>query len=310
MRYIAALRNRPMAIHTDSANAQHYEVGTGVLKACLGPRMKYSCCLYPQGSETLAQAEVHMLDTYVEKAEIEDGMRILDLGCGWGSASLFLAELFPNSQIVAFSNSKTQRQYIDAEARRMGFDNLKVITGDVVSYEFEPSSFDRVVSIELFEHMKNYQLLMAKIARALKPDGKLFVHIFAHKESPYDFEDGWMSTHFFTGGTMPSADLLHFFQEDLTLIQQWWVSGNHYAKTCEDWLSKMNANKKEIWPSLEETYGKDEAGKWFHRWQIFYMACAELFAWQGGDTWGVCHYLFHKRIAEGHGDYSTSKDSN
>jgi cation-transporting ATPase 13A2 len=154
----------------------------------------------------------------------------------------------------------------------------------VVTYEFEMGTFDRVLSIELFEHMKNYQLLMAKVAKALKPQGKLFVHIFAHKESPYDFEEGWMSTHFFTGGTMPSADLLHFFQDDLTLQQQWWVSGKHYAKTCEDWLTKMNASKKEIWPFLEETYGKESTAMWFYRWQIFYMACA----------WGVCHYLFVK----------------
>lgn len=214
--------------------------------------------------------------------------------CGWGSASLYLAELFPNSTITAFSNSQTQRAYIEGEASQKGLSNLKVITGDVVTYDFEAGTFDRVISIELFEHMKNYQLLMAKIARALKPQGKLFVHIFAHKESPYDFEEGWMSTHFFTGGTMPSADLLHFFQDDLALQHRWWVSGKHYAKTCEDWLAKMNASKTEIWPFLEETYGREKTAMWFYRWQIFYMACAELFAYEGGDTWGVCHYLFVK----------------
>jgi len=169
-----------------------------------------------------------------------------------------------------------------------------VITGDVVTYNFEPETFDRVISIELFERMKNYQLLLAKVAKALILQGRLFVHIFAHKESPYDFEDGWMSTHFFTGGTMPSVDLLHFFQDDLTLQQQWWISGKHYARTCEDWLAEMNAGKKEIWPFLEETYGKENTAMWFYRWQIFYMACAELFAYKGGDTWGVCHYFFVK----------------
>ena len=303
MSYIAALRERPIAIHTDSANTQHYEVDTSVLQACLGPRMKYSCCLYPQGQETLAQAEIAMLEDYVGKAGLVDGMSILDLGCGWGSASLYLAERFPGSKVVAFSNSRTQRVYIEGEAERRGLKNVAVITGDVVTYEFEPEIFDRVISIELFEHMKNYRLLMAKVAKALKPGGKLFVHIFAHKESPYDFEEGWMSTHFFTGGTMPSADLLHFFQEDLTLKTQWWVSGKHYAKTCEDWLAKMNASKKEIWPGLEKTYGKDQAAKWFYRWQIFYMACAELFAWEGGQTWGVCHYLFEKPGKTGQGEY-------
>ena len=191
---------------------------------------------------------------------------------------------------------------------------MNVITGDVVSYEFEKAVYDRVISIELFEHMKNYELLMAKIARALKPQGKLFVHIFSHKTTPYDFEDGWMSTHFFTGGTMPSADLLHYFQSDLILEEQWWVNGKNYAKTCEvsdsekvrpliariadigtqDWLTKMNQNKGDIWPHLEDTYGKNNAAMWFYRWQIFYMACAELFAYENGETWGVSHYVFKK----------------
>jgi len=184
-----------------------------------------------------------------------------------------------------------------------GLANLKVVTGDVVSYEFTPDAFDRVVSIELFEHMKNYKLLMRKLARTLRPRGKLFVHIFTHKDSPYDFEEGWMSTHFFTGGTMPSADLLHFFQDDLTLQKQWWVSGKHYAQTCEDWLSKMNASKQEIWPGLEDTYGKDKAAMWFYRWQIFYMACAELFAYERGDTWGVSHYLFERSSHGKQGEY-------
>ncbi len=292
--------------------------------------MKYSSCLYPTASETLAQAEMAMLELYVERAELHDGMRILDLGCvdlfdvsilipmltpyscGWGSAALYFAEIFPNSSIVAFSNSKTQKEHIETQVKAKGLMNLEVITGDVVEYEFEPLSFDRVVSIELFEHMKNYELLMAKVSRALKPSGKLFVHLFSHKSTPYDFEDGWMSTHFFSGGTMPSTDLLHYFQTDLKLQEQWWVSGKHYARTCEvgqiilssvdtpgltadqEWLSNMNANKQEVWFHLEETYGKNDAARWFYRWQIFYMACAELFAFKGGDTWGVSHYLFMK----------------
>ena len=293
--YITGLRQLPMAIHTDAANTQHYEVGTSVLQACLGPRMKYSCCLYPTGTETLAQAEVAMMETYVEKAGVENGMKILDLGCGWGSLSLYLAERFDQAKVIAFSNSRTQRKYIEAQAQRKGLKNLQVLTGNVVSYEFDAGSFDRVVSIELFEHMKNYALLMRKVSRALRPGGKLFLHIFAHRDTPYDFEDGWMTEHFFTGGTMPSADLLHFFQEDLFLTRQWWVSGTHYARTCEDWLSKMNASRKEIWPGLEQTYGKDQAAKWFYRWQVFYLACAELFNWEAGDTWGVSHYLFEKK---------------
>lgn len=218
--------------------------------------------------------------------------------CGWGSLSLYLAEIFPNSKITAFSNSKTQKQYIDATASKKGLSNLEVVTGDIATYEFRGTNldgqFDRVLSIELFEHTKNYELLLSKVNTLLQPNGKLFVHIFAHKDSPYDFETGWMTTHFFTGGTMPSADLLLYFQRELHVTQQWWVSGTHYAKTCNDWLRTMNANRAQIWPHLEETYGKAEAARWFHRWQVFYLACAELFAWDGGDTWGVCHYLFEK----------------
>ncbi|KAI1776143.1 S-adenosyl-L-methionine-dependent methyltransferase [Hypoxylon cercidicola] len=294
MKYIELLRTRPIAVETAAANSQHYEVATGALVGMLGPRMKYSCSLYAKGSETLAQAEVAMLALYAERAELRDGMSILDLGCGWGSGALYFAEVFPKSQITAFSNSRTQKEYIDAKAREKGLTNLTVITGNVVDYEFKKQSFDRVVSIELFEHMKNYEQLMAKISRALKPGGKLFVHIFTHKTTPYDFEEGWMTTHFFTGGTMPSADLLLYFQKDLHIEKQWWVNGNHYSKTCEHWLSKMIANKKQIWPYLVETYGEDNANMWYNRWQIFYMACSELFAYEGGDTWGVAHYLFEK----------------
>ncbi|KAJ4302676.1 hypothetical protein N0V90_001565 [Kalmusia sp. IMI 367209] len=295
MGYVDLLRTRPIAIETKKANEQHYEVGTAVLKGMLGPRMKYSACLYEKGDETLAQAEVGMLNAYVERAGLEDGMNILDLGCGWGSASLFFAGRFPKSKITAFSNSRTQKEYIDGVAESKGFTNLTVITGDVVDYEFEAESFDRVVSIELFEHMKNYQLLLEKVSRALKPGGKLFVHIFCHKDTPYDFEGGWMSEHFFTGGTMPSADLLLYFQSNLYVQRQWWVNGQHYAKTCEDWLTTMLRNKATIWSSLVETYGESEVVTWWNRWQIFYMACAELFNWEGGDTWGVTHLLFEKK---------------
>jgi cyclopropane fatty-acyl-phospholipid synthase-like methyltransferase len=218
--------------------------------------------------------------------------------CGWGSLSLYLAEVFPNSHITAFSNSRTQKEYIDAQAQKSGFKNLEVITGDIATHSFtntpQEGAYDRVLSIELFEHMKNYELLLSKVSSLLKPRGKLFVHLFAHKSTPYDFESGWMTEHFFTGGTMPSADLLLYFQKHLNIEKQWWVNGKHYAKTCEHWYEKMTAARNEIWPHLVETYGAECVTKWFHRWQVFYLACAELFAWDGGEEWGVCHYLFEK----------------
>ena len=295
MQYVHLLRTRPIAIETGKANEQHYEVSADVLQGMLGPRMKYSCCLYPTGKETLGQAEVAMLETYVERAEIEDGMEVLDLGCGWGSATLYLAEKFPGARITGFSNSRRQKEFIMRRAKERGLGNVDVITGDVVDYEFEEGRYDRVVSIELFEHMKNYDRLLKKVDRALKPGGKLFVHLFAHRSTPYDFEGGWMGEHFFTGGTMPSADLLLYFQGELAVKRQWWVSGQHYAKTCEDWLVTMLGSKKEIWKGLEETYGEAEALRWWNRWQVFYLACAELFAYNGGEEWGVCHYLFEKK---------------
>ncbi|KAI5212517.1 sucrose transport protein [Aureobasidium subglaciale] len=299
MKYVELLRERPIAIETAKANTQHYEVGTGVLKNMLGPNMKYSCCLYEglKPGQGIGEAEVLMLEDYVKKADLKDGMTMFDLGCGWGSLSLFLAKKFPNSKITGFSNSRTQKEYIDSQARERGLSNLTIVTGDISTYEFQAplaGSFDRVLSIELFEHMKNYKLLLAKVSSLLKSGGKLFVHIFAHKDSPYDFEDGWMTEHFFTGGTMPSADLLLWFQDDLKCQRMWWVNGKNYAQTCEDWLSIMNKNRQVLWPHLEETYGKEKTLTWFHRWQIFYLACAELFAYNGGEEWGVCHYLFEK----------------
>ncbi|KAJ2900184.1 hypothetical protein MKZ38_002543 [Zalerion maritima] len=296
-KWIEESRTKPIAIDTEKANEQHYEVETGVLKGTLGPWMKYSCCLYENENEGLAEAEENMLGLYVKRAGLREGMRVLDLGCGWGSGALYYAtHLGPSSDIVAFSNSSTQKLHIEAQARERGLKNVTVITGNVAMYDFttlEP--FDRVVSIEMFEHMKNYSALMSKVSSCLKPGGRLFVHMFAHKDTPYDYEEGWMTRNFFQGGTMPSRDLLLWFQQELKVKGSWWVSGKHYSRTCEDWLAKMLGQKKEIWGDLVKTYGGEDGARiWWNRWQVFYLACSELFRYEGGDTWGVVHYLFEK----------------
>ncbi|OAQ96307.1 hypothetical protein LLEC1_00157 [Akanthomyces lecanii] len=289
--FLDGLRACPMAVETDKANEQHYEIDTIFWKNCLGPRMKYSCSYYESSISTLGDAEVSMLELYIIRAEIKDGMNIMDLGCGWGSAVLFLAERFPSSTVTGFSNSETQTQFILETAGKKGLTNVNVITGNVVSHEFEPDSYDLVISVEpclrqLFEHMKNYELLMEKLARTLKAEGKLFVHVFAHRTTPYNFGEGWMATHFFTGGTMPSADLLLYFQKDLQIKRQWWINGKHYSQTCEDWLLLMTKNRKEIWPCLVQTYG-ESAQTWFNRWQLYFMASSEMFGQAQGSTWGI-----------------------
>jgi cyclopropane-fatty-acyl-phospholipid synthase len=307
-RFIAELRGSPIAIETKAANQQHYEVPAQFFHRHLGPRLKYSCCLYPTGRETLAQAEEAMLALYAERAELVDGLRILDLGCGWGSLSLWLAQKYPNSQIVGLSNSHGQREFIEARAAERGLHNLTICTGNIVDFQFPvtaPSGvevapgFDRVMSIEMFEHMKNYGLLLAKLKRWMKPDAKLFVHIFVHKLLAYHFEvqgqSDWMSKYFFTGGTMPSENLLLYFQDDLKLQQQWWVSGAHYEKTSNQWLQGMDAAKGPILDIFKQCYGERDAAIWVQRWRMFYMAVAELFGYAEGNEWGVGHYLFTPR---------------
>ncbi len=307
--FLDELRASPIAVETGAANEQHYEVPAAFFHAHLGQRLKYSCCLYKTGKETLAEASDAMLELYAERAGLQDGMRILDLGCGWGSLSLWLAEKYPNSQIVGLSNSHGQREYIEGRAKERGFKNLTIVTGNVVTFDLPaqaPTSgatiepgFDRVISIEMFEHMKNYGLLLAKIARWMKPDAKLFVHIFVHKVLAYHFEvkgqDDWMSKYFFTGGTMPSENLLLNFQDDVALEKQWWVDGRHYEKTSNHWLAGMDANKDEILKIFKAGYGDNDAAIWVQRWRMFYMAVAELFGYANGNEWGVGHYLFTKR---------------
>jgi cyclopropane-fatty-acyl-phospholipid synthase len=298
MTLIDELKASPIAIHTADANEQHYEVPTAFYQYCLGKHLKYSSGYWKEGVTDLDTSERDMLELTCQRAELNDGQEVLELGCGWGSLSLFMSAKYPKSRFTVVSNSHTQKIHIDEEARKRGITNLQVITSDINVLELG-KTFDRVVSVEMFEHMRNYQKLMKKVAGLLKADGKLFVHIFTHKEYAYKFEviddSDWMSKYFFTGGIMPSDHLLLYFNEDLCIQKHWHVSGLHYSKTAEAWLKNMDANKAHIMPLFETAYGKEDALKWWVYWRIFYMACAELWAFNGGEEWIVSHYLFSKK---------------
>jgi cyclopropane-fatty-acyl-phospholipid synthase len=298
MTLIEELKTSPIAINTQEANAQHYEVPTEFYKYCLGKHLKYSSGYWKEGVTDLDTSERDMLELTCQRAELKNGQSVLELGCGWGSLSLFMAAKFPKSNFTVVSNSRTQKIYIDDQAKLRGITNLIVITANINDFRLE-QTYDRVVSVEMFEHMRNYQKLMQLVSSHLKPDGKLFVHIFTHREYAYKFEvvdeSDWMSKYFFTGGIMPGDDLLLYFNEELSIEKHWHVSGMHYSKTSEAWLNNMDKHKKEIMPLFEKTYGKDQALKWWVYWRVFYMACAELWAYNKGEEWIVNHYLFTKK---------------
>ncbi|HEX6834359.1 MAG TPA: cyclopropane-fatty-acyl-phospholipid synthase family protein [Rudaea sp.] len=296
------LRGSPVAIHTDAANAQHYELPPRFFELCLGRRLKYSCAYFAKGDESLDRAEEAMLALYGVRAALHDGQDILELGCGWGSLTLWMAQQYPRSRIVAVSNSRPQRLFIEARCRELGLGNVEVITDDVNRLQLPAQRFDRVVSIEMFEHVRNHAVLLARIASWLRPGGKLFVHIFCHRELLYPFDtdgdDDWMGRYFFTGGLMPSADTLLWFQQHLRIEDQWRLSGVHYAKTANAWLANQDANRAEVARVLAQAYGPSEARLWAQRWRMFWMACAELFGYAGGDEWMVAHYRFGKGDAD------------
>jgi cyclopropane-fatty-acyl-phospholipid synthase len=289
---IEQLRASDIAIATDVANVQHYEVPPAFFERVLGPHLKYSACYWPPGITTLGGAEDAMLELYAERAQLVDGQDVLDLGCGWGSLSLWLAARHPKSRITAVSSSQPQRRFIERAAATRGLANLRVITADVRTLELPAESFDRVVSIEMFEHMRNYAVLLRRIAGWLRPAGSLFVHVFAHRRFAYPFDDNgasdWMAREFFTGGLMPSVDLLRNFQDDLAITDEWLVDGTHYARTAEAWHGNLMAHRAELAGVLGER-------RRLHRWRVFFLACAELFGYRGGTEWLVAHYRFARR---------------
>jgi cyclopropane-fatty-acyl-phospholipid synthase len=298
MDFLAELDRSPIAIKTDTANEQHYEVPTEFFQLVLGPRMKYSSGYWPSDSTSFAESEEAMLALSCERAEVADGQRILELGCGWGSLTLWMAEKYPRAKITAISNSCTQRAYIIEAATARGLGNIEVVTADMNDFEAEAAAYDRVVSVEMFEHMKNYRKLLSRVASWMRPGGKLFVHIFTHLRLAYHFEGSdpsdWITRYFFEGGTMPSDHLLLYFQDELSIEGHWRVPGTHYQRTAEAWLEAFDRNESAILPLLARTYGEADARKWRAYWRVFFMACSELWGYRQGTEWLVSHYRFRK----------------
>jgi cyclopropane-fatty-acyl-phospholipid synthase len=290
--FAAGMAAFPIAQHTDAANAQHYEVPAAFFGTVLGPHRKYSCCLYPTGRETLAEAEALALMDTVEHAALADGQDILELGCGWGSLTLFMAARFPKARITAVSNSASQRAHIEGEALQRGLGNVRVITADMNDFE-TACTFDRIVSVEMFEHMANWRPLLERMRGWLRPSGIAMIHIFTHRHAPYRFDVGdeadWIAQHFFTGGIMPSRGLMRQFPELFTVAEEWNWAGTHYARTAEDWLRNFDASRLPIRSILKPVYGAD-VGVWERRWRLFFLATAGLFGHAGGAEWGVTHY--------------------
>jgi cyclopropane-fatty-acyl-phospholipid synthase len=295
--FIASMNASPVAILTQAANEQHYELPTRFFQLCLGPHLKYSSGYYTGATASLEAAEEMMLQLTASRAGIQNGDRVLELGCGWGSLSLFNAARFPRSKFVGVSNSRTQKQFIDAKAKERGIKNLAIITADMNRFK-APGKFDRAVSVEMFEHMRNWRQLLGRLSGWLRPGGTFFMHIFTHRQFAYPFEvrdsSDWMARYFFSGGMMPSDSLPFYFQEALSIKKHWIVSGRHYQQTAEDWLKNMDKNREEILSIFRQTYGPEHALKWWAYWRVFFMSCAELWGYANGSEWLLSHYLFEK----------------
>ncbi|KAF7830437.1 (S)-coclaurine N-methyltransferase [Senna tora] len=307
LEFVHSLKEMPIAINTDKPKEQHYELPTSFFKLVLGKNLKYSvpicmnycsCCYFSSASKTLEDAEEAMLELYCERSHMKDGHSVLDVGCGWGSLSIYIANKYRNSRVTGICNSTTQKAYIEEKCRDLMLQNVEIIVADISTFEMD-ASYDRIFSIEMFEHMKNYKDLLKKISGWLKEDGFLFVHHFCHKAFAYHFEDknedDWITRYFFAGGTMPSANLLLYFQDDVTVVNHWLVNGKHYAQTSEEWLKRMDHCMTSIKPIMESTYGKDSAVKWTAYWRTFFISVAELFGYNNGEEWMVAHFLFKKK---------------
>lgn len=294
--FLQRMRESPLALLPEKANEQHYELPAAFFAAVLGPHRKYSSGWWPSGVDTLEASEVAALAETCKRAGLIDGQDVLELGCGWGSLTLWMAERYPNSRITALSNSHSQRAFIEAQLRERKLNNVRVITQDFNAFATE-AQFDRIVSIEMFEHLRNWPRAFAQIATWLRPEGRFFMHVFAHREAPYPFVEkdasDWMSRYFFSGGMMPSDDLALQCQDDLHLVQRWRWDGTHYQRTAEAWLKRMDAQRSTLMPLFDEVYGA-EAKLWWNRWRLFFLAVAELFGYRQGQQWWVSHYLFEK----------------
>lgn len=292
-KFLDSLRNEPVALFPEKANEQHYELPAEFFELVLGQHRKYSCCFFSTPVMTLDEAEHEALRLTCEHADLQDGHRILELGCGWGSLSLWMAERYPRSRVVVVSNSRPQRLYIEKQARHRSLANLTVITSDINDFQAD-GEFDRIVSVEMFEHLRNYEEVLRRISTWLNPGGKLLVHHFCHRSTAYAFDvqgaANWMGRYFFTGGLMPTADLLARFPRDLTVTQQWHWNGSHYRRTAEGWLSLLDARREPVMQILKRVYGRD-AHLWFHRWRMFFLAVSELFGYDDGEEWFVTHML-------------------
>jgi cyclopropane-fatty-acyl-phospholipid synthase len=295
MNFVERLKEQPIAVLTEKANEQHYEVPAVFFEKILGRHLKYSSGYWWSDTRTLDEAEAAMLQLTAERAELADGMEILELGCGWGSLTLWMAERYPAARIVGVTNSDSQRDFIIQRARDRNLKNIEVVTSDMNNFS-TGDRFDRVVSVEMLEHMRNYEKLLSRISTWLKPGSKLFVHIFTHRKYAYFFQKegdtNWIGQHFFSGGTMPSDHLLLYFQHNLVIEQHWRCSGRHYQNTAEAWATNMDKNKESLLAILREVYGKGNEHLWFRRWKTFFLACSEMFGFNRGEEWLVSHYRF------------------